>query len=140
MENEINSLAREIGMPVDLLRQYLPHDEPSIVSFMEQGYAREQAEDLSFITDLDNVINMMNEHSISARSAVSMLKRHENDPWNYTSSEDEEDAEEEGAEEKEAAGWKRERRDSSDEEGDEKRSKLGPNSNLSVSGRRNVNA
>ncbi len=75
---------------------------------------------------------MMNEHAISAKSAVSMLKWHELELWNYTSSEDEEEAEEEeGAEEDEAAGGKQERRDSSDEEGDEKRIKLGPDPSVS---------
>jgi hypothetical protein len=129
MEDEINNLAREIGLPVNQLRQYLPQDEPTIADYMQQGYEREQAEDMGFITDLDNVINMMNEHAISPKSAVSMLKRHEMDPWNYTSSEDEEEAEEEEEEreeEEEARGWKRGRRDSSDDEGEEKRIKLDP--------------
>ena len=131
MENEINNLAREIGLPVNQLRQYLPPDEPTIADYMQQGYQREQAEDMGFINDLDNVINMMHEHAISPKSAVSMLKRHEMDPWNYTSLEDEEEAEEEEeeerAEEEEARGWKRGRRDdSSDDEGDEKRIKLDP--------------
>jgi hypothetical protein len=130
MENEINNLAIEIGLPVNQLRQYLPPDEPTIADFMQQGYEREQAEDMGFINDLDNVINMMNEHAISPKSAVSMLKRHEMDPLNYTSSEDEEEAEEEEeerAEEEEARGWKRGRRDdSSDDEGEEKRIKLDP--------------
>ncbi len=134
MENEINNLAREIGLPVNQLRQYLPQDEPTIADYMQQGYEREQAEDMGFITDLDNIINMMNEHAISAKSAVSMLKRHELDPWNYTSSEDEEEAEEEEeerAEENEKRGWKRGWRDSSDDKGEEKRIKLGPDSSVS---------
>jgi hypothetical protein len=133
MENKINNLAREIGLPVNQLRQYLPQDEATIAGYMQQGYEREQAKNMVFITDLDNIINMMNEHSISAKSAVSMLKRHEDNPWNYTSSDDDEDAEEEeeGAEEEEVVGRKREQRDSSDDEGDEKRIKLGPDSSVS---------
>jgi hypothetical protein len=138
MDHEINRLAREIGLPVDLLRQYLPHDEFNVAGWMEQGYTREQAEERAFITDLDNVIVMMNEHAISAKSAISMLKRHTHDPWNYTSSEDEQEGE--GAEQKEATGWKRARRDSSDSEGDEKKPKFGANANPGVSGHRNVNA
>jgi hypothetical protein len=124
MENEINNLAIEIGLPVNQLRQYLPPDEPTIADYMQQGYQREQAEDMGFVNDLDNVINMMHEHAISPKSAVSMLKR------NYTSLEDEEEAEEEEeerAEEEEARGWKRGRRDdSSDDEGEQKRIKLDP--------------
>jgi hypothetical protein len=131
MENEINNLAIEIGLPVNQLRQYLPPDEPTIADYMQQGYQREQAEDMGFVDDLDNVINMMNKHAISPKSAVNMLKRHEMGPWNYTSLEDEEEAEEEEeeerAEEEKARGWKRGRRDdSSDDEGNEKRIKLDP--------------
>jgi hypothetical protein len=111
MENEINELAREIGLPVDQLRRYLPHDENSIASFMEQGYERQQVEEMVFIGDLDNVVNMMNHHALSAKSAVSMIKGHENDPWNYTSSEDEEEEEEEAERAEEARG-RRERSES----------------------------
>jgi ribosomal protein L12E/L44/L45/RPP1/RPP2 len=113
MENEINKLAREIGLPVNQLRRYLPHDENSIASFMEQVYEHQQAEEMVFVGDLDNVVNMMNHHALSAKSAVSMKKGHENDPWNYTSSEDEEEEEEEEeAERAEEARGRQERSES----------------------------
>ncbi len=138
MDYEINRLAQEIGLPVDRLRQYMPLDEFDVTEWMGHGYTREQAEKRAFITDLDNVIVMMNEHAISAKSAISMLKRHPHDPWNYTSSEDEQEGER--ADQQETRGWKRTRKDSSDSEEDEKKPKGGANGNPGVSGYQNVNA
>ncbi len=116
----------------------MPLDEFNVDGWMRHGYTREQAEKRAFITDLENVTVYMNEHAISAKSAISMLKRHPNSPWNYTSSED--DEEENSANQQATRGWKRMRRDSTDSEEDHKKPNGGANGNPGVSGYQNVNA
>jgi hypothetical protein len=80
----------------------------------------------------------MNEHAISAKSAISMLKRHPNSPWNYTSSDDDEDKN--SANQQVTRGWKRMRKDSTDSDEDHKKPNGGANGNPCVSGYPNVNA
>jgi hypothetical protein len=92
MDYEINRLAQEIGLSVDRLRQLMPLDKFDVTGWMGHGYTREQAKKRAFITDLENVTVFMNEHAgMMAKSAISMLKRHPHDLWNYTSSEDDEE-------------------------------------------------
>jgi hypothetical protein len=138
MDYEINRLAQEIGLSVDRLRQLMPLDEFDVTGWMGHGYTQEQAEKRAFITDLENVTVYVNYHAISAKSAISMLKRHPRDPWNYTSSED--DEEENSANQQATRGWKRMRRDSSDSEEDKKKPNGGASGNPGVSGYQNVNA
>ena len=138
-DREINRLVQEIGLSLDRLRQLVPLDEIDIDGWIRyHGCTREEAEKRAFITDLENITVYMNEHVISAKSAISMLKRHRNSPWNYTSSDDTE--EENGTNQQVSRGWKRMRRDDTDSDEDHKRPNEGANGNPCGSGYRNVNA
>jgi hypothetical protein len=90
MAAEIENLSNDIGLPVEVLRKMLPHDEPCIARLIESGYSREHAEEISFIGDLRNVLDMMSSDNFSAKTAAYILRQDSDVPV-YFDSTDEED-------------------------------------------------
>jgi hypothetical protein len=94
MAAEIENLANDIGLPVETLRKMLPHDEPCIARLMENGYSRENAEEVSFIGDLRNVLDMMTSDNFSAKTAAYILRQDPDVPVFFDDSTDKEDEDE----------------------------------------------
>ncbi len=88
MAEEIAELADDIGLPVEMLQDLLPRDNPFVDRLVEMGYDEVSANEVSFIGDLRNVIILMRSHGVSARKAANLLRQTPESPFESDSTED----------------------------------------------------
>jgi hypothetical protein len=90
---EIENLTGEIGLSVDALKQVLKRDDQYIDELVSQGHPLDVAERASFIKDLRNVISLMISHKFTANTAARVLSQSLEEPFDFSSTEDEEEKE-----------------------------------------------
>jgi hypothetical protein len=84
----IQEIAHEIGLPVNVLQNRLPLDEDHIARLIEFGFNREQAEEMAFLSDLMKVRGLMVTNDCSVVAAFNAV-RTRRDPDDTTEEEEE---------------------------------------------------